>query len=1795
MPSVTLSVPSSLPGPPRTWVCLSCMFWPEELEVLHSHTFRQKSFKKSKLCSVCNQSILQDGLVCRVCRVSCHTKCEVKVSSACVPASNYELAPSPDLQLKHVDNMGSTKSSKSMDSRRKASRSGSLLQALEESVELDLLYITERIISVSFSGAVEEPSYSAHLREVASMLRSKHGHNYLLFNLSEKRFDISQLHPKVLDFGWPDHHAPALDKICSICKAMDTWLSADAQHVVVLHNKGNRGRTGVVVAAYMHYSNISASADQALDRFAMKRFYEDKVLPVGQPSQRRYVEYFSGLLSGHIKINNKPLFLHHVILHGVPSFEAKGGCRPFLKIYQAMQPLYTSGIYNVQGDGQTSICITIEPGLLLKGDILLKCYHKRLRGPSRDVVFRAQFHTCAVHELSLLLDKEQLDHCCRDDRFPENGKVEFVFSFGPEKIHDLQHLENGPSVSVDYNTRDPLIRWDSYEDFNQSCEDAPDDVVHTQGPLDGSLYAKVRKKDSLDPPVTSNGIVPPSAAQPSVDQALSVSSDSGNSTASIKTDRTDENAAAPPAAVSLRSDVPPAAPAQRPISPQEKQELEQLLSGLEGPMHRQPYLSTANASSGGAMLHLVPAQIHVNGHGSVGIDRETDILDDELPTSQEGNSVDSLGTFSSLDDRATPAELYFQPESDVDGQDHVMYLERTASEKPGETPRSAGDRASTQNGSLYRSQSFGAETAPQPPAPARTTSSREAVQRGLNVWQKFGVTEEPVTEGIVFSPSHLVMPSHSHSLTQFPRRSSASQQEIEQSIQTLNMLMLDLEPGNAAPKSQSVPPQTVVVVTAQPSFSQTQSRPSLAADGACPSGTFAGDSEATPGKRSTPEPKQVPEAERGYLSSASEPAEVPEPPSGGPGALQAGGAEPEEVFNVEGLVKQRVAEFSARVQIANMAASSSPLPDARRSHSLWGVQARAASLEDPLQASARRLPSDARPESPEGPEDFPLRSPVRCVSPEFVNALALNPGGRPKERHMHSYREAFEELETAPPSVGGEVLPQTPAFPVSPQTPYFNLCRSPPGLAKTPLSALGLKPHNPAEILLNQIGAAPRSYVESVARSAAAAGPEPPSSPTGVSPPVDATDTAAKAHRAGQSEEGVAKAPPVSQSQQSDDKPRSPVLERQHLIPQPSSQSEKGIRASPAGGSTEPTHSPSHCLNPPLSSSSPIQSTHGELPSVESVLSAPSRPTTDSGFRSQTTESYYQTPTPSYTPRYTPTHPPGSMPIPYLHQGPSYLDSTLGPSYPGPASPALSYLGHNVVPGAFSDPGAPSCDPYGAAASQGSPHSVHRQVPALHPLLQAAQANGVDTGRGVSPVFVRRPSQGSQRSPVLTRQGSFGQQLQSSPVLGRHPSISQVSQRSPSLERHPLHSGYTTPDPDRHGNLSRQSSSSGYQGPPTPSFPPSSPATLQDGPPQGGFMPLLPEKRRMSSGDRPGVAASYNTLNGRSSGGPAGAREGATPTGMPTGQGYFHTLSDFSRFHMFDGSPESRLNVKFVQDTSKFWYKPDISRDQAIGLLREKEPGAFVIRDSHSFKGAYGLAMKVASPPPTVHPSKKGDSSNELVRHFLIESSPKGVKLKGCPNEPYFGCLSALVYQHTITPLALPCKLLIPPSDLSEDAAEVATPSAVSSQLQQGAVCGASADSQACNVLYLNSVEMESLTGPQAVAKAISETLASAAPPAATVVHFKVTGQGITLTDSQRKVFFRRHYPSNTVTFCDTDPQDRKWSKPDGGSAKLFGFVARKQGSTTDNVGHLFAELDPAQPAGAIVSFVSRMIAAQKR
>ncbi|XP_075173171.1 tensin-1 isoform X9 [Anomaloglossus baeobatrachus] len=1790
---------------------------PEDLDAQNCHTFKVKNFKKVKSCSVCKQAITREGSACRVCRLSCHRKCEAKIASPCTPRVNYELPISTESPQKHVDTTasipGSTKSSRSSQSRRRPSRSFSLMHTMEDSCELDLTYITERIISVTFSTGTEEANFCRNLKEVAHMLKSKHGDNYLIFNLSERRHDITKLHSKVLDFGWPDVHAPALEKVCSICKAMDTWLNADPHNVVVIHNKGNRGRTGVVIAAYMHYSNISASADQALDRFAMRRFYEDKVLPVGQPSQKRYIHYFSGLLSGAIKMNNKPLFLHHVIMHGIPNFESKGGCRPFLKIYQAMQPVYTSGIYNVQGDSQTSICITIEPGLLLKGDILLKCYHKKYRSPTRDVIFRVQFHTCAIHDLGVVFGKEDLDEAFKDDRFPEYGKVEFVFSYGPEKIQGMEHLENGPSVSVDYNTSDPLIRWDSYDNFNAHREDSLEEVGHTQGPLDGSLYARVKKKDSTNgstSTVNATGI-PLSATPNHIEHTLSVSSDSGNSTASTKTDKTDEQVAN--------------AAANQGLTPEEKQELERLLVGFGLDSDAQMHNLNPGSSVTGAMLHVVPAQVHVNGSSmSPPADRETDILDDDLPN-HDGHSVGSLGTLSSFDGTPHVNETgyhqtnlsngpttmngidklhkhgYLGKETMINGgypynnqntlkntmtpysQDVGNHLRPSVSAQENLSSYQVNQPTMSNWGQpqpdtmtpkhlyyydpngMYRSQSF-TNTEPAkyepisqlPQAPARSVSSREAVQRGLNSWQQGGSRppsrqQEGAIENQMVTPTS--QPStfqtvpQSHSIPEFPMM--ASQKEIEQSIEALNMLMLDLDPSfSQMHKSQSVPVapkenRTMPVtgsLSAQPALGL-YSQPSPQVASPRPSNTYGlsspGSLASAPVSQAHTPIEQAPRSYScepmrpvneyrepyspgtyspyGYQTQPAPPALVrsysygtttpsssvpplsafiqssPQQPTTAAPVLAAVSAQPqvqareapeEENYNLEGLVAHRVAEYNSKLR------------NIRKR-----VQTRDKTPDEIISVPRRRTTSEGQYEENAADPISPtkVRSPVRCVSPEVFNTIAANPGGRPKEPHLHSYKEAFEEMDIQP----------------SATSPTGTVARSPPGLAKTPLSALGLKPHNPADILLQQSGE-PRSYVESVARTAA---PQSPGAP---------------------------------QAYQAD------TLTRNGVYPIPF---------------TAPS---------PISTSSPIHSTDGvsvrSCPSAEGSVhvSSPAQPSVDSSFRS--TSLSQPSPQSSYQ-NTSPTHPAMT---------------------PLAGTPLSSYEGYSYSPNnAVLQTDGFSGMPMGALAGHvvhGSPQPLHRTV----------GTNTVGTNTPPSPGFVRRvvtPTlSNASGSPSLSRHplAAHGSVTAApgSPSLVRHQVVmtgsAPVTPGSPSMERHAMY-GFSTPE-ERRPTLSRQSSA-GYQAPSTPSFP-VSPAYYQSiGSPSSSSpdstlyrqespvpQPSLPEKRRMSSGDRSNSLPNYSTLNGKTSSPLSSGM--SSPSGGST-MTFTHTLPDFSKFSMPEGSPEIRANVKFVQDTSKYWYKPEISRDQAITLLKEREPGAFIIRDSHSFRGAYGLAMKVATPPPTpAQPSKKGDATNELVRHFLIETSPRGVKLKGCPNEPYFGCLSALVYQHSITPLALPCKLVIPTRDPSDETRETASPTNTSDLLKQGA---------ACNVLFVNSIDMESLTGPQAIAKTIAETLSADPQPNATIVHFKVSAQGITLTDNQRKLFFRRHYPLNTVTFCDVDPQERKWMKTDGTPAKLFGFVARKQGSTTDNVCHLFAELDPNQPASAIVNFVSRVIGLQKR
>ncbi|KAH8421212.1 hypothetical protein KR009_000608, partial [Drosophila setifemur] len=277
--------------------------------------------------------------------------------------------------------------------------------------------------------------------------------------------------------------------------------------------------------------------------------------------------------------------------------------------------------------------------------------------------------------------------------------------------------------------------------------------------------------------------------------------------------------------------------------------------------------------------------------------------------------------------------------------------------------------------------------------------------------------------------------------------------------------------------------------------------------------------------------------------------------------------------------------------------------------------------------------------------------------------------------------------------------------------------------------------------------------------------------------------------------------------------------------------------------------------------------------------------------------------------------------------------------------------------------------------------------------------------------------------------------------------------------------------------------------------------------------------------------------------------------------------------------------VKFASDSTEFWYKPHMSREEAVLLLRSSPPGTFIIRNSTTYHNAFGLVLRVAKAPPGTPINT--DFGDELVRHFLIEATTRGVRLKGCNNEPMFSSLSAFVNQHSNNSLALPSTLIIPTKNFrSPTREELITKQKLI--VSQGA---------ACNVLFLYQCDMETLTGDEAVLKAIYKMFTEEIYLKPIEVHLKISVEGITLTDNTRKTFFRRHYGAQHISHFSMDPNHRFWSvlANDEGlnrsvNKSIFAFIARPLTGVRDNQCHVFCDLASTQPAAAIVSFAHKVL-----
>ncbi|KAL1496974.1 hypothetical protein ABEB36_008015 [Hypothenemus hampei] len=1308
---------------------------------------------------------------------------------------------------------------------------------------MDLSYVTERIISMWFPATVTSHSYRQGQRQAAHMFTNKHADNYMVFNLSEPRRALRNEHKHVKEVGWPSNLAPPLERLCSVCKEIDSWLSKDCHRIAVLHSRGSKEKVGVVVAAYMHYSSICGSAEQALDRFSMRKFLDDHVGSFRLPSNKRYVDYFAGLLSHNIKINTAPLFLTHITVLGTPSFQ-NGGTKAFLKVYEGRTSVYTSGIYSVSKDvSQFTVNIAGERkcGLQLRGDILIKCYHYGF-GNEREPIFACQFHTCAVADHTLNFTKQELDFASNDARFPVDGVVELHFSQSPE----VRHPAPAPTPAVPHISAadDPIVRTDSPFNFNEFEEEdsESDDVNHTFGPIDGSIYATIAKKPELSPGAVSS--------------PLTVSMDSGISSAGINRTRIRQSFAGHQQNANTNaSGSPPLTAQPSPLTPEDQhRELDELLSDMMLTVQNIPDLKPNHHGTTAGREHQqdfsnVRFIDEEDSHNPYGIiDHQKDDEKEVIPYHARENSKpfsyginqDMIGESKGL---SSPSLVRKASVNKSHGNTLAKVQTGVYPSKP--MPNFQHDYSRKYSSS---------------PTPYRTSPPRDAID---NIFTETALNSQPI------------------------------QRELREEYYKDELKRYD-------PLKRSYTDGTLR--RSPDKFGTTITSPYSDSENLSPPGPFRNHSKYdfydtygnNNGNLTWLQRQQQKLKERREIRLREE-------------------RQPHET---------RLFSELKQVQARHMRPTAS--------HRLDGYTSDTTAFAD-------------------DDDDYTI--------PLHINTMQRN-GITPSSSQ-------YSTLKSATYSNG-----------LKNERPFMSVKRAHEKIAQTthdPIAALTANPHG-------QI----------------------------VGGGKDQTDNGQLL---------------LSLVEQND--------HRQYPGSPDKNSSTVGINVNGANTTSEDSSSTRFDALDDLIANLSTSSDHSSNSSNNAW------PQYEQYWRSQSNEAD------------TSPHSSSSRP-----QTPAFPVTARTP-YLNVSTPSVQFdLSHERLP---------------------------------------------------------------PKSPTTQRRLSFP-----SAVLTKNAKWSLSAERK-----------------DR----------------------PISPTNLNGG-------SDLEYKHVVAQ--RSVSATGYRDHDGSSS-----------PTIY-----YGHSRRGSVSSSVNDQSPHevSPAHVKIVRDTSKYWYKPTISREEAISMLRNQLPGTFVVRDSNSFPGAFGLALRVATVPSNL-PNK--GSSDELIRHFLIEPTSKGVRLKGCVNEPVFSSLSALIYQHSITQIALPCRLILPESDLRTESRSVSQ-----SLQQQIQIQGA-----ACNVLYLCTLEMESLTGPQAVKKAVKQLLDKKPLPETCVVHFKVNGQGITLTDNKRKLFFRRHYPINTISHCGLDPDDHKWlvNINENGSMKssnrIFGFVARKPNvSNPDNQCHVFAELDPDQPAIAIVNFINKVL-----
>ena len=164
--------------------------------------------------------------------------------------------------------------------------------------DLDMAYITDRVIAMGFPSIGCEKLYRNSIQDVIAFFERYHKGNVKIYNLCLEKnriYDKSLFgKSKVGLFPSLDHNPCPVKLILEFCVDICLFLIQNLESVAAIHCKAGKGRTGVMICSYLIFSGLCKNMTEAIEYYGKMRTTNGRGVTIA--SQIRYIKYFETFL-----------------------------------------------------------------------------------------------------------------------------------------------------------------------------------------------------------------------------------------------------------------------------------------------------------------------------------------------------------------------------------------------------------------------------------------------------------------------------------------------------------------------------------------------------------------------------------------------------------------------------------------------------------------------------------------------------------------------------------------------------------------------------------------------------------------------------------------------------------------------------------------------------------------------------------------------------------------------------------------------------------------------------------------------------------------------------------------------------------------------------------------------------------------------------------------------------------------------------------------------------------------------------------------------------------------------------------------------------------------------------------------------------------------------------------------------------------------------------------------------------------------------------------------------------------